>query len=157
MKKLFLATAALVGLIGSQALAADMPLKAPPVPYVAGWSWTGFYIGGSLGAMWDRIDGAFVNPPIATWSTNQSTGVVDAHAGVQYQFGSNIVLGVEGDYISAFRDNSGTDGCHPAAACGAGTMLAGRIQRHVDNWRTGRMVVRQRAALRKRRMGLRPS
>ena len=32
------------------ASAADMPMKAPP--YVAPFSWTGFYIGGHIGTVW---------------------------------------------------------------------------------------------------------
>jgi outer membrane immunogenic protein len=66
MKHLAL-TAIAVGLLAvGPAIAADMPLKAPimaPVP----WSWTGFYIGGNVGAGWgnkwwdnnDPLDNAF--------------------------------------------------------------------------------------------------
>jgi outer membrane immunogenic protein len=36
--------------VGSQAYAADMPLKAP-VPAPA-QSWTGFYVGGEVGGAW---------------------------------------------------------------------------------------------------------
>jgi outer membrane immunogenic protein len=44
MNRLLLAGISLVGLSGV-ATAADMPLKAPPPPPVAAWSWTGFYAG----------------------------------------------------------------------------------------------------------------
>src|SRR5262249_2253910 len=52
-----LATTAAIGLAASVASAADLPRKAPapvlpppPPPY----NWTGFYIGGDLGAGWSR-------------------------------------------------------------------------------------------------------
>ena len=52
MKKLMLATAALVSLAGS-AYAADMPVKARPV-VVVDPGWEGFYIGGNAGYSWGR-------------------------------------------------------------------------------------------------------
>jgi hypothetical protein len=45
MKKLFLASIAFITLnVGISALAADMPIKAPPVGRAAPPSWSGFYI-----------------------------------------------------------------------------------------------------------------
>src|SRR5947209_7956579 len=40
---------------GQGASAADLPLvrKAPPIP-VAAYSWSGFYVGGHIGAGWSR-------------------------------------------------------------------------------------------------------
>jgi outer membrane immunogenic protein len=46
-----LASAMLLGGIGS-ASAADMAVKAPPMP-VPVWNWTGFYIGGNVGGIWN--------------------------------------------------------------------------------------------------------
>jgi outer membrane immunogenic protein len=43
--------AALAALASGEAVAADMPLKAPPRPAPV-YSWTGFYIGGNVGAGW---------------------------------------------------------------------------------------------------------
>ena len=45
------ASALAIGLgLAPAALAADMPLKAPPMIAPApAWSWTGFYIGGNVG------------------------------------------------------------------------------------------------------------
>ncbi len=48
MKKLLIAGAALAALIGTPALAADLPLKTP-LPPAPAWSWTGFYLGGNIG------------------------------------------------------------------------------------------------------------
>jgi len=50
MKKLLFASLALVTLnAGGAALAADMPVKARPVPPPAVYSWTGFYVGVNAG------------------------------------------------------------------------------------------------------------
>jgi outer membrane immunogenic protein len=128
--------AALIALGAAPALAADLPVKAPlvaPVPVAT--NWTGFYFGGSVGGLWDRIDGSFVNPPPATWSVSHTVLTAGALAGAQYQFSNNIVLGVEGNFIEVFRNGGGTDGCHPPASCFAGTALTGRIAN--DLWTAG--------------------
>ena len=56
MKKIFLATSALVILSVGSAYAADLrpaPRPAPPPPPPVA-NWTGFYIGGNLGGAWAR-------------------------------------------------------------------------------------------------------
>ena len=53
MKKLLVAGIAAAAFCSAPALAADMPVKAPPpAPPVAAPSWTGFYIGGNVGWGW---------------------------------------------------------------------------------------------------------
>ena len=54
MKKLLMAGLALASLSGVS-YAADMPVKARPMP-VAIYSWTGFYIGGNVGWSWGRAN-----------------------------------------------------------------------------------------------------
>jgi nitrogen PTS system EIIA component len=66
MKKLFFANAALAALIAAPAMAADMPIVAPPV-YKAPFSWSGCYGGfnaGYIGTL-DRYD----NSPSGAYST----------------------------------------------------------------------------------------
>jgi outer membrane immunogenic protein len=46
----------------SPALAADLPLKAPP-PAVAAWNWSGFYIGGHGGYGWGHDAQTDINDP----------------------------------------------------------------------------------------------
>ncbi len=56
MRSLLLATTALV--LAAPAYAADMatkmPVKAPPMPAAAPFSWTACYLGGHVGAGWGR-------------------------------------------------------------------------------------------------------
>jgi outer membrane immunogenic protein len=117
-----LASAMLLGGIGS-AYAADMAVKAPPPPPPPIWTWTGFYIGGSVGGKWNdtRVDtyptGCFLNTapgtgcggvapgvsgvaanPIRSDSVrlNQGRFIGGGQAGYNWQSGK-FVLGVEGD------------------------------------------------------------
>jgi outer membrane immunogenic protein len=53
MKKLALGFLAAATFSGS-ALAADMAVKAPPMPVSVIYNWTGFYIGGNVGYSWGR-------------------------------------------------------------------------------------------------------
>jgi outer membrane immunogenic protein len=60
MKKLLLATVALVAQLVSPAMAADWPPIAPtyappspPPPAIYSW-WTGCYLGGNIGGTWTR-------------------------------------------------------------------------------------------------------
>jgi outer membrane immunogenic protein len=55
MKKLATAVAA-IALIATPAFAADMAVKAPPPPSSAPvYNWTGWYIGGNLGASFGSV------------------------------------------------------------------------------------------------------
>ena len=58
--KLLSALFASVGVASSTAaLAADLPTRKeapPPAPYVAPFTWTGFYIGGYAGGSWGSVD-----------------------------------------------------------------------------------------------------
>jgi outer membrane immunogenic protein len=55
MKKLLMAGLALASLTGGVSYAADMPVKARPLP-VAIYNWSGFYIGGNVGWSWGRAN-----------------------------------------------------------------------------------------------------
>jgi outer membrane immunogenic protein len=107
-----LASAMLLGGIGS-ANAADMAVKAMPPPAPI-WNWTGFYIGGSIGGIWNdtRVDdyptgcfitsvtcggGAPVNPIRSdSIRLNDSRFIGGGQAGFNWQSG-RFVGGVEGD------------------------------------------------------------
>jgi outer membrane immunogenic protein len=109
MKQLLLATSALVAL-GGQALAADMrmPVKAPPTPAPAAYSWTGCSIGGHIGAGWahttwsdPNASGTFpiLNFPGGTIDDTAKTSVLGgAQVGCDYQFDPHWVVGAGGDF-----------------------------------------------------------
>jgi outer membrane immunogenic protein len=97
-KKLFLASAGALALIGSAALAAE-PLPPPPPPV---FTWTGPYIGGQVGYAWGPSAFELIgfNPANRAFflftSSNTPNGVIGgAHVGYQYQF-NQFVVGVEG-------------------------------------------------------------
>jgi outer membrane immunogenic protein len=64
MKSLLIGIAAIATWLGTPALAADMPVKAPPPPAPVS-PWTGFYVGANAGAGW-LDDPAFTTAPGGT-------------------------------------------------------------------------------------------
>jgi len=65
MRKLMLAATAFIAFLATPALAADLPVKAPPPAPVAAINWTGIYIGGHAGSSWSD----------SHWLTNHVAGV----------------------------------------------------------------------------------
>ena len=131
MYKLFVGSITLFALsAGSSALAADMPIKAPPprAPVVS-TDWSGFYVGAHVGWGWGRfgfrdpyvkldepilfLPGLIVGVPLER-HFNGNGFLGGLQAGVNAQFGS-IVVGVEGDgswmdIDGTFRSTSGIPG-----------------------------------------------
>jgi outer membrane immunogenic protein len=116
MQKLFRAAATTAFFVGMSvaANAADLPMAPAPAykaPAVVApiFSWTGFYLGGNLGAGWQNgnvTDNFFgVN-----WNTNNNaTFAGGGQVGFNYQFGS-FVAGVEGDFDWFANNNNNTAG-----------------------------------------------
>jgi outer membrane immunogenic protein len=111
MKK-FLSSAAMTALLGGSAMAADMPIKAPPMlmPSCPNCNWDGFYIGGNVGGSigHDRTTEAVsINPaappgvtnPLASqaYTLSPAGGLGGFQLGWNRQFGS-WVWGIEGDW-----------------------------------------------------------
>ncbi len=104
---------AIVGVSSVQA--ADLPVRAytkAPVVEVAP-SWSGFYVGATVGGAWSKVDPTFSDPgnvafpicgpcngPFDTTTIDQTgRGVIGgAHAGYNWQFSPNFLLGIEGDF-----------------------------------------------------------
>ena len=125
-------------LLGSTALyAADMPVKAVPLPVA--FSWAGAYVGGHAGASWDRIGvdqvqlsspgffasdpgglvtgfpsfllgvpGSFPTPANKLESGSGVSGIFGAQLGYNWQTG-NIVYGAEADlqFINSHKSVNG--------------------------------------------------
>jgi outer membrane immunogenic protein len=135
MKKVMLGGVALItlGFVGA-AVAADMPVKAPP-PVVVN-TWTGFYVGGDVGAgnfhsgsqSFTQTADPFLNPfgivfdPV-TFSSGGVWGATGGvHAGYNWQLTPSWLVGVEGDWDKANAGVTGTEvnltnGGLPLAPC----------------------------------------
>ncbi len=110
MRKILFAQAAVLAVtLAGPAVAADLPLKSE-VPYVAPrFSWTSCYLGGHLGgarAAKDVTDPVFLveenliapgtTTGVTTVSTTPTGAVIGGEIGCDYQFASNVVVGIEG-------------------------------------------------------------
>jgi outer membrane immunogenic protein len=110
----------------SSAIAADLPVKAPPPPFIPEFSWTGVYVGADFGGEWSSQKAFWPNSGgIVNFNHNGSQGVGGLNAGAQYQFSNNWVLGGELAWFSTFNDSQVTGtpnaGCpNPALTCAAG-------------------------------------
>src|SRR5262249_53780107 len=106
-------------LLAGPALAADLAVKAPRAApaLLPVYNWTGFYIGINGGGAWqsgdtqtvDWTSAGFDPGPSFPNSTN-GKGIFGVQLGYNYQFPSNWVLGVEGDFdwTSLGQTNAGT-------------------------------------------------
>lgn len=76
-----------------------MPVKAPPPPVKAPFSWTGCYVGLNAGASFNHIDQNVDVPGIATIdSSGRNTSFIGGgQLGCNYQFDPHWVVGLEGD------------------------------------------------------------
>jgi outer membrane immunogenic protein len=98
-------------LASGAALAADMPVKAPPAP--SPYNWYGFYVGGTAGYAWgaDPIDltyGPGLPAGLPATEAGNSRGFLGGlEYGTNYQFG-RWVLGTESDYSFANITSSQT-------------------------------------------------
>jgi len=90
MRKLFIG-AALAALVGTPAIAADLPVKAPPAP---AYSWEGLYIGGNVG--WLGITGVGLSGTPADGDTVAFLGPCSAAGGCPISVGSTHASSVAG-------------------------------------------------------------
>ena len=106
MRKTLIGAVALIALGTGVAGAADMPVKAPPSPLPPPFSWTGFYIGGNIGAAWAQRD---VTDTLfgLDFSNGGTKGrfIGGGQLGFNYQIGY-FVIGAEGDFDAAASDNN---------------------------------------------------
>ena len=93
--------------LSTAALAADLPTRKeapPPAPYVAPFTWTGFYIGGFAGGSFGSVDWS---SPLFSGGTVTSGGFdIGGLVGFNYQFGGAWVVGAEGEF-GAFINGNG--------------------------------------------------
>jgi len=98
------------------ASAADLPMKAPPMPAAAVYNWTGFYVGGEFGGGWateqvtvvTNNPGAAFPPGTVLNPVHDNGPLGGAYAGYNYQI-SQFVVGIDGDYTWANLTGHATD------------------------------------------------
>jgi outer membrane immunogenic protein len=100
MKRILLAAIAAGALaLGTPAIAADLPVKAPSVA-PPGYDWSGFYFGGLAGYGFgnQNLNNALGPAGFANFTTNWETHgpMAGGEAGYNWMIG-NILLGIEGD------------------------------------------------------------
>jgi outer membrane immunogenic protein len=117
MEKLATCLIASVVLIGTPAFAADMAVKAPPPAPAPVYNWTGWYVGGNLGASFGRVKTDFNVAPVTA-----PTGIVSGFAqsdtaypsgfmgggqiGYNWQLSPIWVVGLEADFQGALEKDS---------------------------------------------------
>jgi outer membrane immunogenic protein len=135
MKSLQLGALMVLGMAGATAaLAADMPVKARPMP-VAVYSWAGWYVGGNAGYSWGRARtdvgfatfpaGVPIVPPagsVTSGRANLNGFVGGGQVGYNAQSGQ-WVGGLEADI--QFSDEKGTSNFLCAATAGGGVCFPG--------------------------------
>jgi outer membrane immunogenic protein len=99
---------ALAALIGGPAVAADMAVKAPPLPPPPVYSWTGCYIGINGGGLWAHKDwtGPLGNQ---VGDHNVDGGLFGGQVGCDYQAPGHVVIGIQGDYDGANATGSNSN------------------------------------------------
>jgi outer membrane immunogenic protein len=105
VKRLAIALLAVTGIsvgLSQIASAADLPVKAAPVPVAAPvYSWTGCYIGANTGGAWARKSGTITNDntelvSVPLGSLTTSGWAFGGQIGCDYQFNNNWVVGIRG-------------------------------------------------------------
>lgn len=118
-----------LNVIGGMVWAADLPLKAPVVP---AYDWTGFYLGGNLGASNGTSSISDTLTPTASTfsSSNPASFIGGGQLGINYEFHSGLVIGAEAmfDWLSNEPTNFTTLNDAPAQHLERST-IAGSPQR----------------------------
>ena len=102
--KTVVVVAALTGIAATGvASAADLPVKARPMPAAQLYNWTGCYIGGNVGGGWSRLDTARVldvtgAPAPSNYGRETASGFIGGgQVGCDFQTG-NLVFGIGGSF-----------------------------------------------------------
>lgn len=115
--RVLLTTLCAVLLQAGAAHAADMPLKAPPLP--APYNWTGFYAGIEGGGAWGTSHHATAGVAEFSGNFDVSGGLIGGTLGYNWQWGQ-AVLGVEGD--ASYAGLTGSTHGHGPVFCPPGAV-----------------------------------
>ena len=130
MKRILIASALALA-AGGQALAADLPPPPPAprapatyIPVAPYYNWTGFYIGGNLGAAFTSASFSDTLPSTFTNSSN-TTFLGGGQVGINYEFWGGVVVGAEAMFDWAPNQNNTVTATLPGG-CPPGSLLAGQ-------------------------------
>jgi len=105
MKTILLASVATIALCSASAFAADMPTKGPAYKAEPMFNWTGFYAGVSGGYGWSK-EHQENDITLLSGSDRLKGYFLGGTVGYNWQFNSNWVFGVEGDWSGANIDKA---------------------------------------------------
>ena len=102
-------------LTATSSFAADLPArtytKAPAPVYAPVYNWTGFYLGGHIGAAFGGDNSAVTTIPGLVTNNRDAAFLGGGQLGADYQFAPNWVVGIEGQISAlASNDRNFTDG-----------------------------------------------
>jgi outer membrane immunogenic protein len=141
MKSILLGTIGLVA-IAAPALAADLPVKAPPVYVPPMYNWSGFYIGADGG--WGRSDSCWDiftvgGPVLLDGCRDKSGGIIGGQVGYRWQLPNNhFVIGLEAQGDWANLNKSHISVLDPALTLGSKVdglgLFTGQLGFAWDTW-----------------------
>jgi outer membrane immunogenic protein len=143
MKKQLLVGAALLAAMSGAATAADLGRPAPAPVYTKAppplplYNWTGFYLGGNLGAAWGQSNLTDTLTGLNFSRTSNAVFTGGGQVGFNYQV-SSVVFGVEGDFDWLANNNNNGTGVVIAVPGGFNTFTASLNNRWVTTL-TGRL------------------
>jgi outer membrane immunogenic protein len=148
MKKFLVAAVGLLALGAAPALAADLPVKAKPVPVMPVWNWSGFYLGfnGGGAQSHDCLNNNTLG--LNEGCHDAAGGVIGGQVGYRWQWAPNWVFGLEaqGDW-AALKGQSVSQATVPFALFsnqskvdGLG-LFTGQIGYSFNGWATNSMLV----------------
>lgn len=137
MKKILLASAALVAL-SVPSLAADLPVKAAPAPvYAPIYSWSGFYLGAHIGYAFTGSD------DVLGFANDDSSGfMIGGQLGYDWQLSPNWVIGLEGQLSWVNTDKNLVAPALGIAVTGGNDWLASITGRIGYSWGPGLLYVK---------------
>jgi outer membrane immunogenic protein len=150
MKKFLVAAVGLLAFGAAPALAADLPVKAKPVPVMPVWNWSGFYLGFNGGGAQSHdcmnLNSVAVN--VNEGCHDAAGGVIGGQVGYRWQWAPNWVFGVEaqGDW-AGLKGQSTSQSTVPFPLFSNQTkidglgLFTGQIGYSFNGWATNSMLV----------------
>ena len=111
MKKIIAVSAAVLA-FATSAVAADLPVKAPPRAVDPGYNWTGFYAGLNAGYSWGRDSGPLTLGPFLSSDGNTTLDEFIGGGQLGYNWQSrNLIFGLEADFQGTGQKGSANAIC----------------------------------------------